>query len=795
MRQFSRLLFLLLVPVLFSCRQNTHVVTDLYTFQDNVFTIRKGDGQYRILALSPDIFRVTYLDSLTREPAVYAPVLETPVEVRFRDRGDRITLSTDEVVVEVRKEPVQLAFRTVDGGVKLSEEAGFQREADTTSFRFMLQEGEKIHGLGFRALPLDRRGYRFQHNNQPQYGYGVGAANLNYSMPHLVSSEKYMLLFDNPALGYFDVGKTEADVLEFSTLRGNHSYYFVNGDNYPELLRAYVDLTGHQEVPPLWAFGHLQSRFGYHSQAQTEEMVDRALAAGYPVDAVIVDLYWFSEEIQDGLLGNLSWDTARWPDPEGMIARFREKGVKTIIVTEPFFVNTSTNYDYLAENGLLAKNPDGSPGIISDFYFGPAGLIDLFLPEAREWFWGQYLEEKQKGVAAWWGDLGEPEKHPDTLVHAIGTAAELHNLYGHEWVKMLYENTARDFPDERFFMLARAGYAGSQRFGIVPWSGDVGRSWSGYRAQLPIMLSMGLSGLGYMHSDAGGFTRVETADTALYIRWMQCAAFSPVFRPHSDESAPPEPVLWPPQVQKNIKPFIEWRYRLLPYFYSLGWENYRTGLPLVRPFFLYYESDERAAAVEDAYLLGRNLLVAPILYPDTTGRAVYLPPGEWYDWWTMQRLAGSQEIVKEVGLDQMPLYVRAGTILPTTPLVTSTDRYRGDSLTLTYYCPAGDSQESISLYFDDGITKRAFSDQQYDRVTIGSKKTGNALTFALAKEGKGYEGAPGQRSMRMALVGCPSQPSGILIDQQASTFEWDPERKLATFLLSFGQRANVVVTF
>jgi alpha-glucosidase (family GH31 glycosyl hydrolase) len=243
---------------------------------------------------------------------------------------------TAEVRVEVQLTPFRIQFYDLESGLKLSEETGYSREADTTSLRFLLTPEEAIYGTGVRALPLNRRGYAFQCYNQPNYGYGMGAEFLNYSIPHIYSSNEYMLLIDNPAKAYFDIGKKENDIFDFSSLGGNMAYYFINGDSFNDLIQTYTQLTGRQPLPPLWAFGHLQSRFGYRTQSQADSILNLALEAGYPVDAIILDIFWFGEEIENGQMGQLDWDLEKWPDPEGMIKNWREKASKPLPSQSPF---------------------------------------------------------------------------------------------------------------------------------------------------------------------------------------------------------------------------------------------------------------------------------------------------------------------------------------------------------------------------------------------------------------------------------------------------------------------------
>jgi oligosaccharide 4-alpha-D-glucosyltransferase len=509
--------------------------------------------------------------------------------------------------------------------------------------QILLQPGEKLFGGGERALPLNRIGQRIPLDNNPWYGYGEGADHLNYSVPVLLSSKGYGLLFDNPSRGYFDIGKNKSEILEAGFRSGAVDVYVIPGKNMDEILENYTALTGTQPLPPRWAFGNFVSRFGYRSQQQAEDVIKKMQQDSFPADAIIIDLFWFGDSIK-GTLGNLDWNRDKWPSPESMINKFKQQDINTILVTEPFILEGTKNYT--GSIPFLATDSAGNPYTLQDFYFGKGGLVDLFRPDAQQWFWQFYKKQMSNGVGGWWGDLGEPEKHPSDMYHnaaALGasrkmSADEVHNMYGHQWSKMLSQYFAKDYPQTRLFYLNRAGFAGSQRFSVFPWTGDVGRNWSGYRAQLLNLQSMSLSGIPYVHSDAGGFGGGDD-DPELYIRWLQFAAYTPIFRPHGTafgdleagvKDIPSEPTFKQEPYKTIARKLIRQRYELLPYNYSLAYQQTAFGQPLIRPLFYYSLSDTNLLHAQDEFMWGDAFLVAPVLQPGATERMVYLPAGEWY---------------------------------------------------------------------------------------------------------------------------------------------------------------------
>ncbi|RZJ82735.1 MAG: glycosyl hydrolase, partial [Massilia sp.] len=339
--------------------------------------------------------------------------------------------------------------------------------------------------------------------NKADYGYGERSTLMNFTMPVALSSKKYAIHFDNPQTGWLDFDSRKDGTLRYEVIGGRKTYQVVAGDSWDDVMAGYTGLTGRQPLPPRWTFGNFASRFGYHSEAETRAVVDKFIAEKIPLDAIVLDLYWFGKTVK-GTMGNLDWDRDSFPHAEQMMADFKKKGVKTVVISEPFVLTTSKRWQEAVDKKVLATDTSGKP-FTYDFYFGNTGLIDLYKPEGRTWLWDIYKNLKQGGVSGWWGDLGEPEVHPAALQHANGPANQVHNIYGHDWARLIAEGYQKEFPAERPFILMRAGYSGSQRFGLIPWSGDVSRSWGGLQSQMEISLQMGMQGLAYMHSDLGGF--------------------------------------------------------------------------------------------------------------------------------------------------------------------------------------------------------------------------------------------------------------------------------------------------
>jgi alpha-glucosidase (family GH31 glycosyl hydrolase) len=374
-------------------------------------------------------------------------------------------------------------------------------------------------------------------------------------------------------------------------------------------------------------------------------------------------------------------------------------------------LTTSNRWEEAVENKALALDSIGKPARY-DFYFGNTGLVDLYKPEGYDWFKDIYKDLSDMGVNGFWGDLGEPEVHPNWVQHATGSAAEVHNIYGHDWAKLVYEVNLEANPNRRPFILMRAGYSGSQRFGMIPWSGDVNRTWGGLQSQPEIALQMGIQGLGYMHSDLGGFAGANL-DDELYTRWLQYGVFQPIYRPHAQEDVPSEPVYRSEDAKNKAKIAIELRYKLLPYNYNLAFENNQNGTPLMRP--LFFEEPEKYAENANTYLWGHDFLITPVLFQGQTEVEVTFPStADWFDFYSDEKIEGGQVKTLKTNPNSIPTYVRAGAFILMSQPLQNTKDYKAKDLILHYYHDKDIDESERIFYNDDGSTFEAFEKESYE---------------------------------------------------------------------------------
>lgn len=572
-----------------------------------------------------------------------------------------------------------------------------------------ISDNEALYGGGARALGMDRRGNKLELYNRAHYGYETHAPLMNYCIPMYLSSKGYAVHFDAPGTGWLDLDSSKSNRVTYSTVSNRKTYQVIVGNDWKTLLENWTHLSGRQPKLPIWALGNFASRFGYHSQGEVENLVDQFRAEEIPLDAVVLDLYWFGTTIQ-GTLGNLAFHRDSFPDPEGMMRKLNEQNVKTVLVTEPFILTTSNRWEEAVNGDVLAKDSTGNP-LTYNFYFGNTGLIDVFDEKASNWFWKRYLELKQMGVSGFWGDLGEPEVHPDEMIHATGTAREVHNIYGHKWAQMVYEGLTKSYPNERPFILMRSGSSGSQRYGLIPWSGDVNRTWGGLRSQPEIALQMGMQGLPFMHSDLGGFAGAND-DPELYVRWLQYGVFQPVFRPHAQEEVASEPIFKDDNTKALAKKAIELRYKLLPYNYTLMCDASSKGTPLMRPVFFADENmgGQTNKAVDSVYFWGDAFFIAPVLSKGQKVKTVQFPEGSnWFDFYSGTLYKGGTTAQIDLNMSHIPTFVRGESFVPMVENLQSTADYLPQNVIIHYYVdPTAQSGQGKFEYDNGGDASKSF---------------------------------------------------------------------------------------
>lgn len=733
--------------------------------------IATSAGTLVITPVTNDIFKVTTSPAagdIPSLPSQSATLRNQCPQINLTATGDAVILASPTTRVCVDRATGLVSFYDAAGSLLLAEKEGVDNaDAARRTVSFLNPgRGDIFYGAGERGHSLKLNGDTLEMYNRQNYGY-TGSdpriRQMNITVPYFASSRGYGVLFDDFTKSRLVLGDERIEY-EATQAVSPLSYYFINGcGTLAGTTAGYLALTGRQELPPFWALGYITSKYGYHNQAETMGVVDTLKTRGYPVDGLVLDLYWYGVETD---MGRLDWDRSKWPDPEGMLDSLRSAGVNVVAITQPYVNKKGAidNYNYLVKNGMTVTDETGANHDVTT-WVGEAGMIDVSNPATRAWYWDRYKALTDGGVAGWWGDLGEPEVHPATIRHSNGmTAEQYHNVYGNEWSRIIYEGFKQHYPDRRLMLLMRGGTAGLQRYNVFPWSTDVSRTWGGLEPQVNIMLNSGLSGLGYMSSDIGGFA-VDPAvphDSELYARWLQMGAFTPTLRTHAQLD--PEPYHFP-DVEKISKKYIRKRYEWLPYNYTLAFENASYGYPLARPLDFRGENPgEKYASLSDEYLWGDNVLVAPVMKKGARSRKVLFPAGEWIDL-NNDRLSykGGTTAIVRAPLDVLPMFVRRGSFIPRYELpIENVTHYDLASLAVDFY-PSSDESEYV-LFDDDRLSPNSLVDNDYILTTFRGRRLSDGAVEVEIESDKHpttFDWMPNLRTITLKIKCLPRAPRTV----------------------------------
>jgi len=567
----------------------------------------------------------------------------------------------------------------------------------------MMQGTEHFYGLGEKAGFLDKRHYEYEMWNTDDGAPHVDSFKVLYkSIPFFITltdTHVYGIFMDNTYKSFFNMGQESEDYYFFGATAGNLDYYYLAGCTMPEILEKYTYLTGTCPVPAKWALGYHQSRFGYRSWEDVKEVAEKLRFYDIPCDVIHFDIdymkdyrvFTWNEELYQG-------------SPKDCLQKLAEKGFKAVTINDPG-VKVDEEYEIYREGierDFFVKTPQGEP-YVNAVWPGDAVFPDFGNPKVREW-WGekqQFLLDK--GVRGIWNDMNEPAgfkgPFPDDIVFSDGeegsSHAKMHNVYGHLMAKACYDGL-KNADGRRPFVITRACYAGSQKYSCA-WTGDNHSIWAHLQMVIPQLCNLGLSGMPFVGTDIGGFGSDTTPE--LLARWIQVGCFSPLFRNHCAlGSIRQEPWQFGPKVLQIYRKYVKLRYRWIPYYYDLFFEGEKSGAPIMRPLVYHYEKDEIAKNCNDEFLIGQNVLVAPVVNQGADRRMVYLPEGEWYDYWTKEKLTGPLWLIREASLEVCPIYIKAGSVIPTMEPKSYIDQKPDTVLTLDVYPGEGEYDH----YLDNG---------------------------------------------------------------------------------------------
>lgn len=691
--------------------------------QERALLFRNAQGTVVVSLLSPEIVRVRFAPTqdFGRDHS-YTIVNRDFGDPRasFRVTADRSVVTTPSLTVTIRHHPFRLVIADAKGEVRDEDDAdrGVAFTGATVQVSKRLLENDHVYGFGEKAGRLDKRGWglggvSYAMWNSDTYGYDGSTDPLYASVPFFMvlrNGRAHGIFLDNTYRSFFDVGKQSQELLTFGAEGGELDYYFIAGPTPKDVVSRYTALTGRLPLPPRWALGYHQCRYSYYPEAKLRFLADNFRQRRIPADTLWLDIHYLDS------YKPFTWDRERFPDPAGLLTDLRKQGFRVVTILDPHPKKEPgyAPYDTGVAGDHFVKNPDGSiyeapvwPAM-AEKNPGPSVFPDFSRPATREWWGGLHQGLIEAGVAGIWNDMNEPAVFRDPA-HTMpldlrhdnegqpSDHREIHNVYGMLMTRATYEGLLRLRPNTRPFVLTRATFAGGQRYAAA-WPGDNVSDWWHLRATIPMFGGMGLSGLSFVGADIGGFAEVPSAE--LFTRWLQLGVFYPFMRTHTTIGTPDqEPWSYGTRHEELNRRAIELRYQLLPHLYNVMYEASQTGVPAFRPLVLEFPEDPRVASLDDQFLFGSDLLIAPVLREAATEREVYLPAGDWYDFWTGQRYGGGRTYRLPVTLESIPAFVRGGGFVFRQPVVQHTGEMPGQPLIVEVY-PA--AQSAASLYEDDG---------------------------------------------------------------------------------------------
>lgn len=782
-------------------------VASLLPSAPNNTTIETGQGVVTVTPLVGNSFSISRTAKGKGAPATPNNISLKPAS--YWADGSTICFIADGYTVNVDKKSGRVSFLTLEGDTLLSEDK---------PLHFYHNGQSALYGGGERGKHLRLNGDTLVMWNRPNYGYGEGDPRIDQmgiTMPYIVSDAGYGLLFDDASKANLALAPEE--ITYISENPKDFTYTFIGGGSMPEVTSNFTNVVGRQNLPPFWSLGYITSKYGYRSEKEALGAVDSLKNHGYPVDGIIFDLYWYGVETD---MGRLEWAENQFPNHRAMLDSLNAMGVNPVLIHQPYINKKGAidNYNMLAADNLLTVDSSGN---INDVHtwVGDAGMFDITNPRTRTWLWNRLRPLTAEGLSGWWGDLGEPEQHPLTIRHANGMdAIDYHNRYGNDWSQLIYEGLRKDFPEMRPFLMMRGGTTGLQKYSVFPWTGDVSRSWAGLQPQIKLMLNSGLSGLGYMSSDIGGFAvdPKHPYDPELYLRWLQYGVFSPILRTHAQNQ--PEPYHYP-MYEQTLRDLIKMRYKWLPYNYTLAYENAADGQPLARPVNYYNPYNMDNDDVTDEYLWGQEVLVAPVMTQGAKTREVYFPDfglpelesPTWIYWYNpSKKYKGGTTATIATPITEFPLFVKAGSFIPQyEEAINNVEEYDQSKLTVKYF---PDNEPSSYVLFDDdrkSPTSLEKGEYQLTRFSANPVKSGSkkGLRTASAKAGKSltpiseyiiriesegaYIGMPTERSINFVMVGV-SKPAQAQVDGKPVTVSYDAATRTATIPVTYANQPLTV---
>ncbi len=743
-----------------------------YSQEGNNFYFSDAQAKVEVRVISDEIIRVRLApQSVFLDEFSYAvePADHTATVFKLEDTADSYRVETSLVACVIRKSDFLISFEDIKGRV-INEELKPMHWEENSDFggyyvyaTKKCQPDEVFYGMGDKSADLNLRGNRFVNWNTDAYSFGKGQQALYRTIPFYMGVTEgisYGIFFDNTFKSHFDFAQEESDKVSFWADGGELQYYYIHGPHMMDVVKSYHKLTGTHQMPPKWALGFHQCRWSYFPERKVKDIARNFRERKIPCDAIYLDI-----DYMDGYRC-FTWNRKYFPDPARMIKELTDDGFKTVVIIDPG-IRVDENYSVFREgkqNNYFCRRCD-------DYFMeghvwpGRCQFPDFTNPKVRTWWGGLFKELVDAGVAGVWNDMNEPAvfgagTFPDDVRHNYdgfhGSHRKAHNVYGMQMVRATYEGLKKLQKNKRPFTITRAGYSGVQRYASV-WTGDNVATWEHLKIGIVQVQRLSMSGISFCGTDIGGFS--GEPDAELFARWIQMGVFSPFMRAHSaGDTAEREPWSFGPEFEQINRKFIELRYRLMPYIYSVFWEHHKHNFPILRPLVMQEQGNPVTHGIQDIFTFGDKILVAPVSDPGAVSKQVYLPAGKWYNYWTHDMIQGGEEHTADAPIDSMPIFVKAGSVIPESPLMQYVGEFEVDELMFQIYYS---DYEANSFYYEDHDDTFAFEQDIYLEKKYIVNGDAGSMTIRQSVEGLF---TPRYETYDLKIIGLPFNPAKVYID-------------------------------
>lgn len=743
-----------------------------YYQENNNYYFTDGDAKVEVRVVTDEIMRIrlaphgSFLDDFS-----YAATGSDHQPMVFSVHEDEETfrVTTNSVTCIIGKSNFHIAFSDNDNHVSAEDASPLHWEENIDFGGYYVyctkkcQSHESFFGLGDKTTTFNLKRKRLQNWNSDVYSFHKHQDPLYRSIPFYIGINNgiaYGIFLDNTYKTHFDFGCEDPSKTSFWADGGELRYYYIHGPHMMDVVKRYHALTGTHPLPPKWALGFHQCRWSYYPESKVQALAKTFRERRIPCDAIYLDI-----DYMDGYRC-FTWNKRYFADPKRMIKEMAAEGFKTVVIIDPG-IKVDQNYWVFKEgkeNRYFCRRSDDY-NMEGHVWPGRCQFPDFTHPKVREWWGGLFRGLVEVGVAGVWNDMNEPAvfgagTFPNDVRHNYdghqGSHRKAHNVYGMQMVRATYEGLRIHQKNKRPFTITRAGYSGVQRYASV-WTGDNVATWEHLKMAALQLQRLSISGISFCGTDIGGFS--GEPDGELFTRWIQMGVFSPFMRAHSAGDTPErEPWSFGERYEAINRKFIELRYRLLPYIYSAFWEHHRYGFPILRPVVMLEQNDPINHVREDEFTFGDKILVSPVTEPNSRHKNVYLPKGTWYDYWTHQIYEGGKEHTVASPIDSMPIFVKAGSVIPQAPVMQFVGEFELTELSFQIYFSG---YEVNSFYFEDHEDTFAYEQGIYLEKKFIVRGDDNKMLIIQSMEGLF---TPRYETYDLRIIGIPFQVQTIFID-------------------------------